>query len=205
MENLTRLGQELALILIVIFPIRPFNFLRYILQRGVGWRHSPYGFMLQSIEWSKSICAPLCSMMCCWCLVLNVMVGWHLVHASLLCLMTAASIPTSSNTKHPFPSRVFTVASNIRRTSYLPCCFRLGNSCDNLTCRIALWYPWLIWSHRLLAIAIRMKDWNKKNELQVMWVATAGFIGWIRVPGTLLESAKRLVDLQLCSPLGSSV
>jgi hypothetical protein len=50
-----------------------------------------------------------------------------------------------------------------------------------------------------------MEDSNRKNELQVIWVATAGLIGQTIAPGTLAESVKRPEDLQLFSCLGSSV
>ena len=105
MENLTRLGQELHHISIVILPVRPLDFLRYILHRGAGRRHSLHGSMLWSIKQLKSRCAPLCLMMRCWCLVLNVTAGWHLIHASPPCSMVTASVPRSSNTKHAFPAR----------------------------------------------------------------------------------------------------
>ena len=105
MENLTRLEQELALISIIRLPVCPFIFLRYILQRDAGQRHSPHGSKPQSIEWLNRICALLCSMMHCQCFILNVTVDWHLIHASPMCSTVAVSSLRPSNTKHAFPSR----------------------------------------------------------------------------------------------------
>jgi hypothetical protein len=50
--------------------------------------------------------------------------------------------------------------------------------------------------HRLLAIAIRDEVSNRKKESQGLCDAMVGFMGWTSMPGTFVESKKRLEDRQ---------
>ena len=48
---------------------------------------------------------------------------------------------------------------------------------EALMCGMALQYPWMMQSHKLLPIAIRVKVSNKKKVLQGIWDVTVGFMG----------------------------
>jgi hypothetical protein len=49
-DNLMRLEHKLNFMSMAMLPIRPFDFVRTILQSGAGQRHSLHGLELKSIE-----------------------------------------------------------------------------------------------------------------------------------------------------------
>ena len=83
--------------------------------------------------------------------------------------------------------------------------FLIRENLRSLDMQYGLRCPKMTRSRRLLAIAIRVKVSNKKNELHGICDVRVGFIGWISAPGTLAKSENRLDDLQSFMPLGLSV
>jgi len=105
MEILMRLRHELTFMLIVTFLARPLLFTRMNLQRGAGLRQRPHGSKLQSMVLSWRMCALTCLRKRCLCKGLNVTVGWHFRHSSLLVPFSIMSmlVSKSSIVKHTFP------------------------------------------------------------------------------------------------------